>query len=305
MDPTEPWRELLDPEGAKAAAAADIAIACPMLRELVNYGSRVWGLCASQMPEGLDEGIAPARLYYHVLEMVDAIEVLLREASAHSTKLILRSEWEAYLQLAFLLRQTTRYRDATLAWVVGASRQKLKELREILKMAEREPADEHLVVSQLARNRIARMESGLAKPHLAAVSGWATDPWYRAFGGGISIEQLAATLGRLEKEQDAGQPIRQDVAYITFYRFGSSMVHASDYDRVMSRSKDGDGGNMEPIRGSGAEALNVASPAASVALAATRMMIARFAADRTAELADWYRQSIQASYMKISTEPRE
>lgn len=300
--PTDPLLGVLDPDGVKAAAAAELALACPLLREILNYSSRVWYVCACVMPQGRDEGIPPARLYFHVLEMLDAIEVQLREVCTYAAKLSLRSAWEAHLQLCFMLRQP-RFREASLAWFVSATREKLKELRAIVDLErrarkERDPESAGLGEAvRLARRRIDRIESALKSPHLTAVTAWATDPWYQAFAGGANIEQLAAALERLEREQGIRTRSRWDVAYLTFYRFGSNLVHASEFDRVVATSPDGP--RPLPLRGDAGEVRAVASHAASIALGAMRLMVERFVPDRRDEIRAWYVQDVQARYLEL------
>ncbi len=108
--PTEPLKKLLDRDLRKVEAKNLIEISCQILKEIVNYGTNVFGRCESgRRPENIknipEEGhIAILLLYLHVIEMIDGIEVLLSQSVVIPSQTQLRSAFEAFLQLEWLVK---------------------------------------------------------------------------------------------------------------------------------------------------------------------------------------------------------
>lgn len=63
-------------------------------------------------------------LYRHVIEMIDAIEALLEQSVVNPAYLQLRSAFEAYLQLEWILKENTKRQAIT--YLVYDIRNRLK-----------------------------------------------------------------------------------------------------------------------------------------------------------------------------------
>ena len=112
--PTEPFKQLLDPEFSKASAKPQIEAACAVLDEVRNYGH--WLLARSSVrPEGGDENAVILSLYYHLLEMVDAIRIQVAEAAPVPARLQLRAAFEGLLGLVVCSKRT-RCEGRTRTW---------------------------------------------------------------------------------------------------------------------------------------------------------------------------------------------
>jgi hypothetical protein len=303
--PTVPWRELLDPDRARRDAVEEIDLACPLLREIASFGTHAFAYCAQPEPPRPDEALAPLRLYEHVIEMTDAIEILLREACATAAAPLLRSQWEANLQLVFMTAQGDRFGDAALVWYIVAARETIASMRQhvdhvgVQKRRKKKrkslgPSKDDVFVAGEARKRIEKIESGLQRPHLAALAEIATHPWYDAFGGGSSIEQLAAALRRIEGSGNYDR-LR---AYGIIYRGASKIVHASDFDRMLKRTEGAVA--LEPIRSGAADVRRVASLCAGFALESTMAIVHRMRPELRQDLAAWYVKEVQDSYLQVS-----
>jgi hypothetical protein len=112
--PTPPERSLLDRELSKSTASEFLAIANPMLTELVNYGTNLMGLCGLT---SVSEQGALVLIYSHIIEMTDGTQVLVSECCPVAAVPLLRSSFEALLALDYVLEENSTRR--ALAWWVG------------------------------------------------------------------------------------------------------------------------------------------------------------------------------------------
>ncbi len=110
--PTEPWKKFLDREFAVANAGDLIAIARPLLQEVVNYSTEVFQRC---LYAGHSSSIdVPAfALFYHAIELTDGVEVLLGQSCCEPTIPLLRSTFEAVLSLKYMFQKDYELRSRT------------------------------------------------------------------------------------------------------------------------------------------------------------------------------------------------
>jgi hypothetical protein len=105
--PTEPFKHLFDPELSKAAAKERIAAAVALIEEIRNSGHALFARCGYR-PEGGDENVAILFLYYHLLEMLDGVGILIAESAPNPAELQVRAVFEALMSPRPFLRLTTR-----------------------------------------------------------------------------------------------------------------------------------------------------------------------------------------------------
>jgi hypothetical protein len=101
-----------------------------LLQDFVEHGTRVFNLCwdASQ---GLDsEDAALLFLYRHILEMIDTIEVLASQSCAEGILLPLRSAFEAFLSMEYIVK--VNYKERALAWLIRDAHNEIKSLNRLL-----------------------------------------------------------------------------------------------------------------------------------------------------------------------------
>jgi len=126
--PTEPFKQLFDPELSKAAAKDRNAAAVALIEEIRNYGHALFARCAYR-PEGGDENMAILFLYYHLIEMLDAVGILVSESAPIPAELQLRAIFEALVSLSFILKADTPRRGyAYLVCAFGGAHQILRNL---------------------------------------------------------------------------------------------------------------------------------------------------------------------------------
>ncbi len=113
--PTEPWKKFLDREFALANAGDLIAIAQPLLQEVINYSTEVFQRC---LYAGHSSSIdMPAfALLYHAIELTDGVEVLLGQSCCEPTIPLLRSTFEAVLSLKYMFQKDYELRSRTWSY---------------------------------------------------------------------------------------------------------------------------------------------------------------------------------------------
>ena len=113
----DPYRDILDPEGAVENAAGVIKVASPLLRELVNQATWALQRChaASDKPVRGDEDLVPLTLFRHVIEFSDAIEVLVAQSCSVPVVPLLRSSKRACRLIALFAMIPTGERCAGLS----------------------------------------------------------------------------------------------------------------------------------------------------------------------------------------------
>src|SRR5260370_8364215 len=123
---TKALDSLFDPDYFKVQIRPVLDIAGPLFEELRNYGLAVLARC-SYRPEGGDENLAILLPYLHLLEMLDAVQILILESSITPAKLLIRSMFEALLVLEYVSRKDTIRRGLAYLFMDIISR--LKSIR--------------------------------------------------------------------------------------------------------------------------------------------------------------------------------
>lgn len=309
LDPTPPFKSLLDPEYARQEARQIIDVACPLLRELVNFATHSFNDCQQGATTlGVDEAWGPLRLYYQIIEMIDAVEVLLRESCVHPAMGPLRSAYEAGLYLTFI-HYHDDFREASLAWFIGQVRQRITSLErkdptaaakagEVIGITE---AD--LRLYKEVQQKIAVYHKELQRPDLQALALRVKNAkWYQALNAGDNLFDLSKTLDALEEERATREGLPVMKIWLRAYKFLKSqydeVLHGGDFDRWATHN-DAGAVVFTRIR-DGGSARQVASNAANVILQATRLSVHRFRPDRDAHLQKWYVEKIQQRYVPLA-----
>jgi hypothetical protein len=304
---TPPLLGFLNRDRARARAAPVLALASPLLRELVNYGSYAIVTCHGSGGLAKDEGWGPLRLYYRIIEMTDGIEVLLREGCVYPGVPALRSSYEAALQLDFILGHPN-VREASLAWLAGQVKRRIIDLRRKGSSdGPRSPRSDPRIDAMLreqTRDRIARDKAFLAEPHIRQIAAKVDDQqperWFERFGGGRNLWQLSKKLDdRAADPQSAGM-------FTDGYRFllshYNTITHGGDFDRWI-RNDEPDAITLEPIRDT-RELVQVAHMAAGMMIQSTRLVVQWLRPDLYPLLRQWYVTKVQRRWMALGDIPR-
>jgi hypothetical protein len=286
--PTEPIAALLDRDLSRVAASGLTAVTRPLLRELVNNGTNVYARCTASATGGENEDLAAPTLYLHMLQMTDAIDVLVYEGCAGGAIPNLRSSFEGLLGLTYVLEAD--YARRSLAWVAGFLLNKLADRARIdVTDPQSKPAQEMIGetlkrVAPIVKGDIRRWEGILDEPRMKPIADEVrrVKKWYAAFGGPASLKQLAKRLG-------------MEAHYELLYRQWSSVAHAGELFRFLTRTKEGYAINsLRDLT----ELKTVAHMAALYLVRATRLMIEKY---RTGEdLKPWYLREVRPLMAKLN-----
>jgi len=243
--PTKPVESILYRELSLVDAKEVIAIASPLLQEVVNYGINLFARCASSR-SGREEHFSLLLLYLHILEMADAVDILISQSCPSAAKLPLRSLFEALLSIEYLVERD--YKQRSGAWLVHYMHQRLKvydswdpstprgkESQKLLtkdKFATDLPEFPELQAFRM--NYQQRLADSEFVPIDQEYVRRRPRNWYQLFGGPSNLRELACHLGR------GGQ-------YDFLYRWWSSFAHAQEPARFLATT-DSDTQVLRPLR---------------------------------------------------------
>lgn len=306
--PHESLKDILDRDFQKVQAKDIIDAACTMLREIVNYGTRVFGRCSAStkdseprtsVPPDMDiegrihdEHMPILLLYYHVLEMIDAVEVCLSQSSVVPARTHLRSAFEGLLQLEWILKDNTVQR--AYAYLVSDVRdrvaiykqldpntQESRQLRATIASDNLSRSIGFPTISNI-QNRIQNLENLLKKTQFDVVNQeFNRNPklsWYAQYDGPRSIEQLAHKLQR---------PFQ----YWMLYREWSGTIHGQN----LMREKVLPSGAFWTLR-CPLQMPQAAVFAATFGIDATRLILNFYRPDEIGQFNLWYKEEISKTY---------
>lgn len=301
--PTKPLETILFRELSRAEAKEIIAIASLLLQELVNFSTNALARCAtSKSLSGKDdEDIAVLALYRQIIELTDGIEVLLSQSCTIAAIPLLRSSFEAFLAIEYILENETDYVQRSLAWLVGYVHKRIEMYERFDpstnkgQEAKRLFDDDKVVASMQkpiasvadAQKAILNLQTMLAKPHLQLIETeykkYSRPEWYSLFGGPKNLRELAQRLQR------GGH-------YEILYRQWSLTTHAQDFLPFVTRTTEGKGA-IKRLRDPGL-IREIAGHTANFILAATRLVLRKLRPGE--DLAPWYKRDVQELYRIIS-----
>jgi len=297
--PTDPFKQLFDLELSRVAAKERIEPAVALIEEIRNYGHTLFARCAYR-PEGGDENIAILFLYYHLLEMLDAVGVLIAESAPVPAELQVRAIFEALVSLSFILKTDTARRAH--AYLVCAFAERIRFY---------ETLDPSTLAGQRYRQALASdpncawvrpetprpeaiegLKSGLAQPGYAEayteyqrLSARRPAHWYQLFGGPNNLREMAREVGR-------------EGTYEGLYGEWSILGHAKDaLLRNLVEAQTG-GPAVRPIRNPETIPQTV-SHAVSFALEATRLMIERYRPGELTRHSEWYIREVRSLWFAV------
>jgi hypothetical protein len=301
---------LLDPDGVKARVASFVQLASPLLRELVNYSSHAYIACMDGMRErvALEEALATMRLHLHIIEMADAVDVLLRDGCGQGALGLGRGAFEASLALT-AIHAHTDFQEASLAWLVGSLR---REIRTLEDMKEILVADGLNAATQADRLRglgaaIEALNRKLTLPTFEPIAKRVTDDkWFRPLYGVGNQRDLSAKLDRILQERSlaGGSSVRPFLwrkAYGVFYGRWSSALHGSNWKRVLVPGDDGEA-TIPEVRLQ--QALpEVIQMVAAFTLEGTRQQVHLFRPDQEPAFAGWYAHQVRERFLRLTELP--
>lgn len=298
--PTKPLESVLYRELSRAEAAGTIELASGLLQELVNYASNALVRCATSSEAQPLQDYALLCLYRHIMEMVDAVEILTAQACAVPAMPLVRSAFEAVISMEYIVEAVGDYRARSLAWLVDYVHQRLASYELLDPSTARGSEFRHALAHDEVAGAVSlplpaevgvailNLKELLAQPEVALVDERLRQlgkprRWYRLSGGPSDLRELARHVGR------GGQ-------YDVLYRQWSRVVHAQDFSRFFVKIPVGQG-ELRGIRDT-RELKQVASFAANYMLRATFILLTKFRPGENPRA--WYEREVRQRYRQLS-----
>jgi hypothetical protein len=130
--PEEPLTRMSFRDEAKTGSEALISVGSPLLAGLVDHADHVFERCYETTSDRQDR--ASLALYRHIIEACDGIQVLISEACSRPCVPILRSAFEAWLHLMYIMKSD--YGQRSLAWLLVSLHDEI-ERKEMLDVSTR------------------------------------------------------------------------------------------------------------------------------------------------------------------------
>ena len=239
--PTEPYKPILDRNLIKDLPQRNpIAEVTATLREAVNYATNAFHRCEESRRGRKEESLPVLVCFLHMIQMTDAIEVLLSSGCGPPASVLLRSSFEAKLTVEHILKCDSKRRGYD--WLVCYVLQEIKVLErfgspEFCDALSSSglggiPTDE---IDKLPAV-IERLKSTLERPgyteayseyrKLRTARKGSRVEWYALHDGPSTIRGLAKRL-------------HQEVLYETLYHSTSKVTHGQDINHLLFPMKNG------------------------------------------------------------------
>jgi hypothetical protein len=232
-------------EYAKTDSKPFIDVAQPLLRNAVDFADRTFWRCRAVALRPDREDFPPLALYRHIIEMTDGIAFLISEGASGPCAPILRSSFEAWLNLTYIMKKETEYRQRSLAWLCAFIHSEIEQ-KEMLDPAtsrggmfkKRLKAEAPKVLEKLGPvDKLEPLQQLLKQPDLTPFEAEfqrltqekSGDPPYwcsLVSGGPTSLQKLADRLGR-------------GASHRVFYGSWSKLIHGVDATRFLTERPDG------------------------------------------------------------------
>ncbi len=270
------------------------------IREAVNYSTHVLSQC-SQLPG--DDSFLPVFLSFrHIIELLDAISLLVKVGSVDPCKILLRATLESAFNVHYILQKDTKQRSICfLVWYYN------KRLHSFEMLDQNSPSGKQLYAAIKRDKLVGKMKIPkintlndaqdnirklLQKPLYCEVNKeydknrGKIKNWYSLYGGPKNLEQLADNL-------------EYSGLYNVLFRDWSNAVHGTDIiEGRISSSEDGHLliTQIRNIR----DVQTVTSISLSIALNILKNVISKISPDRLQDFTNWYKMRIRDIYLKIN-----
>lgn len=301
--PTEPYDNILPRNIENLELTRTLSSFSDLIEETVNYSTHVFMWCF-ETERGHDENVPIFMSYRHILELLDAISILMRQSCIDPCKVLLRAVFESTLSIEYILENNTIQRG--MDFMVCYYHNELKHYRRwdpddpmYAEFQSKLRSDKILgnwdsseipdVKDEIdKRNRILelpRYRESEAEYQNLRRQGTRNPKWYSLHSGPSSIEKLAERLDR------SGM-------YHILYRHWSTSVHGTDLIRGKISIDDEKRVNVHQIR-LPTNAEEVTKFSVSFALLNINTFTDHFCSHKKNENAQWYKDNIQTQYLEL------
>ncbi|GAJ14057.1 unnamed protein product, partial [marine sediment metagenome] len=210
------------------------------LREAINYATNAFNRCEQSRRGQKKESLPVLVSFLHMIQMTDAIEVLLSSGCGPPASVLLRSSFESKLAVQYILEGDSKRRG--YAWLVCHVLQEIEALERFgsAKFSETlsteglggMPAEELAELPSVIKQLKSKLElPGFVEAHseyqrLRMERRVGRLEWYALHGGPSTVRGLARHL-------------HQETLYQTLYHSTSRVVHGQDINHLLFPMKDG------------------------------------------------------------------
>ena len=305
--PTEPYDKIIPDPIINDEVLDVLKHFSDIIVEVRNFGSHIYKQSSDASSGGYE--VAPLLLLFrNILEIIDAIALLMKESSIEPCKVLLRTFFESLLSIEYMTEEETEKR--ALCFLVWDIDKKLKNLRKIDPLL---PEGKQFL-SKKNKDRLAnkanfekikgipegikKYEEKLKRPHYVEIekeyqetrTTMKNPHWYSLFGGPRSLEMLADNL------QLSG-------VYEVFYRHWSDSIHGTDiFEGKVSASATPGEVLISQIRLPN-NAQYITQMAISLSLDVYRNLIKYFVPSMLNDYRNWYIKEIRESYQRLAGDP--
>jgi hypothetical protein len=238
---SKPPAALFNPDLAKAQLRPALDIAIPLLREVLCYGLALFARC-SYRPEGEDENLVILLTYLHLLEMLDAVTILVAASAPAPAALQLRTMFEALLTIEYITQEKGKTRPRALAYLYKVEIQRKRfYLSQDPNMADGKAFRTFIADDPYSSKwkpagspddraeRVKEIDALLDTPEFKEIAEEykrtkkkGTPHWYSFYNGPKNIAELA-------------QLLKRGAHYAILYREWSERIHSADViDRILT-----------------------------------------------------------------------
>ncbi len=298
---TNPPKGLFDPLYYKVQLRPIIEVAVPMIEEVRNYGLAALARCSCR-PEGGEENLAPLLSFHHLIEMLDGVQIQLRECSITPAKLLVRSMLEALINIEYVLQKDTVRRGRAFLLMHLLSRLNVgirtrpdtpegikfrKDLGEYGGILNGLPDYDAQIqnLREAIQNRPQLKEVYEEYERLREKTRRVF--WYQFFGGPNSIRELAREVG-------------YEAQYVVLYSEMSATGHVQDVIKRLLVLSEGDWAGIRPLRDP-TEIKQVILLSVTLAVKAVRVVLTHYRRDEidAGKISDWYLTEVKPRRDKL------
>lgn len=239
--PTEPYKPILDRSLMKNFPEKNpITDGTATLREAINYATNAFSRCEQSRRGQKEESLPVLVSFLHMIQITDAIDVLLSSGCGPPASILLRSSFESKLAIQYILESDSKRRG--YAWLVCHVLQEIEALERFGSAKFSDALSEEGFVDMPYKElkeiptAINKLKSKLELPgYVEAHSeyqrlrmerrGGGRLEWYALYGGPSTIRGLARRL-------------HQEILYQTLYQSTSRVAHGQDISHLLFPMKD-------------------------------------------------------------------
>lgn len=275
------------------------------LDEITNFSSHVFKWSVDNIKKG-DEYVPVIQAYRHILDMADAISVLIRESCAEPCKMLLRGIFESLLTIEYILEEDTENRGKD--FVIWNRHHRLRILcrydpddnvykeyianikkdnilsgsKSVTVPDIKDKIERHCRIFRHPAYEESEKEYQRIKNQTKRYPRW----WFNMHNGPSNIQALALYLGR---------PAQYEVLYRPLSEFSHGMAIIEGKIEIEEPGKVAISQIRLPT-----DAQFIVQMTASFMLTTIRMFLSTFAKNKLIELAKWYKEEIRDRYLELA-----